>query len=82
MGFRYQKWINLGKGFGLHISKSGVSPSFRTKKGSLSSKGYSIRSVIPGVTYRKTFSTNKNAGCLSVFTFLILITSFIIIIKI
>lgn len=66
MGFRYQKRINLGKGFGLNISKSGVSPSFRTKRGSLSSKGYSIRSGIPGLTYRKTFSRVKNSGCLVV----------------
>ncbi|MBF31117.1 DUF4236 domain-containing protein [Aequorivita vladivostokensis] len=66
MGFRYQKRINLGKGFGLNISKSGVSPSFRTKRGSLSSKGYSIRSGIPGLTYRKTFSKVKNSGCLVV----------------
>ncbi|MRT17578.1 DUF4236 domain-containing protein [Vitellibacter sp. q18] len=81
MGFRYQKKINLGKGFGLNISKSAVSPSLRTKRGSLSSKGYSIRSGIPGVTYRKTFSTNKNDGCLSVFTFLVFLIFFIIIIK-
>ncbi len=66
MGFRYRKRINLGKGFGLNISKSGVSPSFRTKRGSLSSKGYSIRSGIPGLTYRKTFSRVKNSGCLVV----------------
>ena len=64
MGFRYQKRINLGNGFGLNISKSGISPSFRTKRGALSSKGYSIRSGIPGVTYRKTFSKGKNSGCL------------------
>ncbi|MBA79871.1 DUF4236 domain-containing protein [Leeuwenhoekiella sp.] len=71
MGFRYQKRINLGKGFGLNISKSGVSPSFRTKRGSLSSKGYSIRSGIPGLTYRKTFSKVKNSGCLVVGVLLI-----------
>lgn len=66
MGFRYQKRIKLGKGFGLNISKSGVSPSIRTKKGSISSKGYSIRSGIPGLTYRKTFSKSSSKGCLVV----------------
>ena len=71
MGLRYQKRINLGKGFGLNISKSGVSPSLRTKRGSLSSKGYSIRSGIPGVTYRKTFSKAKNSGCFVVGVILI-----------
>lgn len=64
MGFRYQKRIKLGKGLGLNISKSGISPSFRTKKGSISSKGYSIRSGIPGLTYRKTFSKSSSKGCL------------------
>ncbi|WP_409187172.1 DUF4236 domain-containing protein [Antarcticibacterium sp. 1MA-6-2] len=43
MGFRFQKRINLGKGLGLNISKSGISPSIRTKVGSISSKGYSVR---------------------------------------
>lgn len=64
MGLRFQKRINLGKGIGINISKSGISPSIRTKKGSLSSKGYSIRTGISGVTYRKTFSKAKNSGCL------------------
>lgn len=73
MGFRYQKRIKLGKGLGLNISKSGISPSFRTKKGSISSKGYSIRSGISGLTYRKTFSQSSKGGCLGFF--LILITS-------
>ncbi len=54
MGFRYQKRTNLGKGLGLNICKSGISPSIRTKSGTLSGKGYSLRSGIPGMTYRKT----------------------------
>lgn len=41
MGFRYQKRIKLGKGFGLNISKLGIKPSYRSKKGSISTKGYS-----------------------------------------
>ncbi len=82
MGFRYQKRINLGKGLGINISKSGISPRYRTKRGTLSSKGYSIRSGIPGMTYQKSFSKSKSGGCLSVLTFLALIISFIILIKI
>lgn len=64
MGFRYQKRVKLGKGFGLNISKSGISPSYRTKRGSVSSKGYSVRTGIPGLTYRKTFSKSSKSGCL------------------
>jgi len=68
MAFRFHKRIKLGKGFGIHISKSGVTPSYRGKRGSLSSKGYSVRTGIPGLTYRKTFSKTKNrGGCLVVF---------------
>jgi hypothetical protein len=61
MGFRYYKRINLGKGFGLNISKSGIRPSYRSKSGSVNSKGYSIRTGIPGLTYRKSFS---KGGCM------------------
>lgn len=64
MSFRYQKRIKLGKGFGLNISKTGISPSYRTKRGSLSSKGYSVKTGIPGLTYRKTFNKAKNSGCI------------------
>jgi hypothetical protein len=64
MGFRYQKRIKLGKGFGLNISKSGISPSYRSKSGSVSSRGYSVRTGIPGLTYRKI---NSKGGCMLAF---------------
>ena len=63
MGFKFNKRIKLGKGLGLNISKSGISSSLRTKRGIISSKGYSIRTGIPGLTYRKTFKKSKNSGC-------------------
>lgn len=72
MGFRVQKRIKLGKGLGLNISKSGVSSSYRNKRGSLSSKGFSIRTGIPGLTYRKSFSKAKNSGCLLLFVFMLI----------
>jgi len=71
MGFRIQKRINLGKGLGINISKSGISPSIRTKAGSLSSKGYSVRTGVKGVTYRKGFSKSSNSGCAGMFLLLI-----------
>ncbi len=52
MGFRYQKRVKLGKGAGLNFSKTGVSASYRTKYGSIGPKGFSIRTGIPGLTYR------------------------------
>ena len=74
MGFRIRKRINLGGGLGLNISNSGVTPSLRTKRGTISSKGVSIRTGIKGVTYSKTFKKSKNSGCIVVFTLLILVS--------
>jgi hypothetical protein len=62
MGFRFQKRIKLGGGLGLNISKSGISPSVRTKMGTFSRKGYSVKTGIPGVRY-------QNSGCLVLFVF-------------
>lgn len=64
MGFRFQKRVNLGKGFGVNVSKSGITPSYRSKKGSVSTKGYSVRTGVSGVTYRKTYSQASKGGCL------------------
>jgi hypothetical protein len=79
MGFRYQKRIKLGKNFGVNVSKSGLSPSLKTKRGSISSKGFSIRTGIPGMTYRKTFSKSKNSGCLLILLMIFSIGIFFII---
>jgi len=62
MGLIFRKRINLGKGFGLNLSKSGVSSSQRTRFGSFGSRGFSIRTGVPGVYYRSTFK--KGSGCL------------------
>ncbi|WP_409557940.1 MULTISPECIES: DUF4236 domain-containing protein [Flavobacteriaceae] len=77
MAFRFHKRVKLGKGFGVHISKSGITPSYRGKRGSLSSKGYSIRTGIPGLTYRKTFSKSKSSGCLVVLLFVLVMVGII-----
>ncbi len=72
MGFKFNKRINLGKGLGLNISKSGISPSYRTKRGSISRKGYSIKTGVPGLSYGKQFGKDK--GC-AIVLFLICILS-------
>ncbi|MGC8823806.1 MAG: DUF4236 domain-containing protein [Bacteroidales bacterium] len=66
MGIRYYRRINLGKGLGLNISKSGLSPSFRTQWGTLGSRGYSVRTGIPGLSYRKYFgrANQQNWGAI------------------
>ena len=74
MGFRIQKRIKLGKGLGINISKSGFRPSYRTKRGSLNSKGFSVRTGIPGLTYRKSFSKSFKSGCLRFALILIILS--------
>jgi hypothetical protein len=60
MPLRYQKRINLGKGIGLNVSKSGVSTSYRNRQGTISTKGFSLRTGIPGLSFRQTWS--KKSG--------------------
>ena len=62
MGFRFQRRVSLGGGLGLNLSKSGVSPSYRTRYGSVSSRGFSFRTGIPGLTYRSGFGGRSKKG--------------------
>lgn len=62
MGVRYQKRIGGNKGFGLNLSGSGISSSYRTKYGSVGSKGFSIRSGIPGLSFRSGYGRGKDKG--------------------
>ena len=78
MSFRFQKRIKLTKNIGLNVSKSGITPSIKTKRGSVSTKGYSVRTGISGVSYRKTFNKGKNSGCLLFFVLSILITTILV----
>lgn len=66
MGFQFYRRIKLGKGFGLNISKSGISPSLRTKIGAVSPKEYSIRTGVKGLNYRKRYSKTEGIGCLGI----------------
>jgi len=75
MGFRFGTRLNLGKGIGLNISKSGISPSIRTKIGSISTKGFSVKTGISGVGYRKSFSSAKKSGCLVLIVTSVILTS-------
>ena len=68
MGFRFQKRINLGGGFGLNVSKSGIRPSVRTKSGTIGTKGFTVRTGIPGVGYKKSYG---KSGCLVILILLL-----------
>ena len=76
MSFRFNKRVNLGNGLGLNVSKSGISTSQRTKFGTIGSKGFSIKTGIPGLTYRGSFSNskskNKNDGITTLIVWMII----------
>ncbi len=67
MAFRFNRRVNLGKGLGVNISRFGITLIYKTKRGSLSTKSYSVRTGIPGLVYRKNFSKTKNKGCIIFF---------------
>lgn len=60
MSLRIQRRISLGSGLGLNVSKSGLSLSQRTPFGSIGTTGYSVRTGIPGVFFRKYRGRSRN----------------------
>jgi hypothetical protein len=62
MGFRFHRRIKLEGGAGLNLSKSGVSTSVRSRFGSVGTKGFSVRTGVPGLTYRSRYRKGSDAG--------------------
>lgn len=62
MGIRFNKRIGGNRGFGINLSKSGLSSSYRSKFGSISPRGFSVRTGIPGLTFRSRWGLKKNRG--------------------
>ena len=62
MGFRFSRRVGSNNGFGFNVSGSGVSPSYRTKMGSVSSRGFSIRTGIPGLSFRSGWGGGRSKG--------------------
>lgn len=78
MDFRYHKRVSNSKGWGLNISGSGLSSSYRSNYGSIGSNGFSIRSGIPGLTFRSGWGSRKNKGTVAMIFLAIMVTLFII----
>ncbi len=72
MGIRYYKRVKIGKNTGLNISKSGVSSSVRTQAGSIGTRGFSIRTGIPGLSYRKSWGKNNGFSAVLILLFMAL----------
>ena len=64
MGFRVQKRVGSNRGLGINVSKSGFSPSYRSKRGSIGFKGFSIKTGIPGLTFRSGWKSKGYDGML------------------
>ncbi|HUH26337.1 MAG TPA: hypothetical protein VLY87_06900 [Flavobacterium sp.] len=78
MGLRYQKRIGGNKGFGLNLSGSGISSSYRTKYGTVGSKGFSIRSGIPGLSFRGSYGRGKDKGATALIILGMILAGFIL----
>ncbi|MGB3465588.1 MAG: DUF4236 domain-containing protein [Cyclobacteriaceae bacterium] len=73
MGVQYRKRIRLGKGLGVNISNAGLSTSYRSKYGSVSSRGFSVRTGIPGLSFRTSWGKGANGLIALVFVGLVYI---------
>ena len=63
MGFRFNRRVGGNKGWGLNIGSGGFSSSYRSKRGSIGTKGFSVKTGIPGLSFRNTWgSGGKNKG--------------------
>lgn len=62
MGLRYYKRIGGNKGWGINFSKSGISSSYRSQWGSIGTKGFSIKTSIPGLTYKTNWKSKGKKG--------------------
>jgi len=78
MSFSYYKRVGGSKGLGLNLSSSGVSTSYRTKYGSVGPRGFSIRTGIPGLSFRSGFGSGKNRGTTALIILGVLAAGFII----
>lgn len=82
MGFRFQRRINLGGGWGVNASGSGASASYRTRHGSIGTKGFSLRTGIPGLSYRQGWGKNAGAAALIVVALLAILGIFALAVRI
>lgn len=77
MSLVFRRRLRLGQNLGLNISKSGIMPSYRTKYGSVSFRGISMRTGIPGLTLFQSWGSskgkNKSANPLQVLLLIVLV---------
>ncbi len=77
MGFRFFRRVGGNKGWGLNMSGSGVSSSYRSKYGSFGSKGFSIRTGIAGLSFRSSWGSKKSKGSGALIYFVVIVLIFL-----
>jgi len=82
MSIRFQKRVEIAKGTGVNLSKSGASVSHRTKFGSIGTSGFSIRTGIPGLSFQKRWGGKKDGTGLIILFFVILFWIFAVIARV
>ena len=82
MGFRFQKGFNLGGGWGLNAGSSGGSLRHRSQLGSVGTKGFSLRTGIPGLTYRRNWGKNAGSAALIAFAVMLVAGAFVVALRI
>lgn len=64
-GIPLQRRINLGGGWGVNASGSGGSVSYRSRHGSIGTRGFSLPTGIPGLSFWQGWGKNAGAAALS-----------------
>lgn len=77
MGFRFYQRIPLSRGTGINVSGSGFSVSHRGKHGSIGTKGFSIRTGVPGLSFKQSWPRFGKGGGLETLLTLLLFAVFI-----
>ncbi|RZJ69812.1 hypothetical protein [Flavobacterium sp.] len=77
MGLRYYKRFGSTKGLGFTISNLGISSSYRTRYGTLGASGFSLKTGIPGLTFRQGFR-RKNKGMEALIVLAVVCVSFML----
>jgi len=77
MGFRFFQRVPISGGTGINISGSGYSVSHRGKYGSIGTKGFSIRTGIPGLSFRQSWPRLGKGGGIETLLTLLLFAVFV-----
>lgn len=73
MGFQFYKRVRVNENIGLNLSKAGISMSFRSRFGSISPKGFTLKTGIPGFSVRSSFKNTSPKGLVNFLLFILLL---------